>query len=94
MENWKRKSPPGFDNDQGANKVCKLKKSLYGLKQSPRTWFGKFTNVFKRCDYEQSQADPTHFSNISTQGKHTILSVYVDDIVIIGDDLEEIKRLK
>ena len=40
------------------------------------------------------QADLTLFSKISMQVKHTILSVYVDDIVITGDDLEEIKRLE
>ena len=39
--------PPGFENDQAANKVCKLKKFLYGLKQPPRAWFGKFSHVLK-----------------------------------------------
>lgn len=35
--------PPGFENSSNQDKVCRLKKSLYGLKQSPRAWFGKFT---------------------------------------------------
>jgi hypothetical protein len=36
------KIPPGFANNQTSGKVCKLKKSLYGLKQSPHAWFGRF----------------------------------------------------
>ncbi|RVW47659.1 Retrovirus-related Pol polyprotein from transposon TNT 1-94 [Vitis vinifera] len=39
----------------GARKVCKLKKSLYGLNQSPRAWFDRFTKAVKRCGYQQSQ---------------------------------------
>lgn len=42
--------PPGFEEDYG-NKVCKLKKSLYGLKQSPRAWFERFTQFVKKQGY-------------------------------------------
>ena len=38
---------PGFGSDLAIKKVCKLKKTLYGLKQSPRTWFGRFVKVMK-----------------------------------------------
>lgn len=88
------KIPPDFENNQVGNKVCKLKKSIYGLKQAPRARFRKFTHVLKQYNYSQSQADHTLFSKISTQGKHFIFSVYVEDIVITGDDLEKIARLK
>ena len=40
--------PPGFSNEQTLGKVCKLKKSLYGLKQSPRAWFDRFRRAV--CD--------------------------------------------
>ena len=47
--------PPGFE-DKFGSKVCKLRKSLYGLKQSPRAWFEKFTSSVKRQGYSQAQA--------------------------------------
>lgn len=86
--------PPGFTTSANANKVCRLRKSLYGLKQSPRAWFDKFTRVLKQNDFKQSLADHTLFSKHNSTGKCTILSVYVDDIVITGDDLENIAQLK
>jgi hypothetical protein len=86
--------PPGFETSENANKVCKLKKSLYGLKQSPRAWFDRFTKVVKKSGYIQCQTDHTMFLKQSPSGKKAILIVYVDDIVLTGDHEEEIKRLK
>ncbi|XP_060964985.1 retrovirus-related Pol polyprotein from transposon RE2 [Cannabis sativa] len=86
--------PPGFEKKFGVGKVCKLKKSLYGLKQSPRAWFERFGKVLKRFGYTQSQADHTMFYKHSEEGKVAILIVYVDDIVITGDDIDEQERLK
>ena len=42
--------PPRIEGNTG-NKVCKLKKALYELKQSPRAWFGRFTKVMKEFRY-------------------------------------------
>ncbi|KAH9675580.1 retrovirus-related pol polyprotein from transposon RE1 [Citrus sinensis] len=54
--------PPGCSGPERLNqKVCKLKKSLYGLKQSPRAWFGKFTKAMVRFRYNQSNSDHTLF---------------------------------
>ena len=41
--------------------ICKLKKSLYGLKQSPRTWFGRFSATMKEFGYTQGNSDHTLF---------------------------------
>ena len=84
---------PRFEEKLGSNKVCKLKNSLYGLKQSPRTWFERFGKAVRNCGYCQSQADHTMFYKHSKDGKIAILIVYVDDIVLIGSE-EELERLK
>lgn len=54
--------PPGCKIPEAYDKkVCRLKKSLYGLKQSPRAWFGRFTQSMKAFGYSQSNADHTLF---------------------------------
>ncbi|KAL5834403.1 hypothetical protein ACOSQ4_013900 [Xanthoceras sorbifolium] len=86
------KGPPGLENDY-RDKVCKLKKSLYGLKQSPRAWFERFMKAVKRFGYTQCQADHTLFVHHAT-GVITILIVYVDDMIMTGNSEEEIQKLK
>ena len=86
------KLPPGFE--KGKHQVCKLKKALYGLKQSPRAWFNRFGTVVKGFGYTQSQADHTLFYKHSVSGKISILIVYVDDIIVTGNDLEATTKLK
>ncbi|RDY06761.1 hypothetical protein CR513_09207, partial [Mucuna pruriens] len=76
----------GFYFHNEKNKVCKLKKALYGLKQSPRAWFGRFVQVMISLRYRQSQGDHTLFIKHSPDGKLTLLLVYVDDMIITGDD--------
>jgi hypothetical protein len=78
--------PPGFANEQTVGKICKIKKSLYGLKQSPRAWFDRFRRAVCGMGYSQCNADHTVF--FKHKGSSiTILAVYVDDIVITGDDV-------
>lgn len=85
--------PPGFHTNETEGKVCKLKKSLYGLKRSPRAWFGRFRKEICSLGYQQSNTDHTLFFK-RHYDKITILVVHVDDIVITGDDDEEILCLK
>ena len=85
--------PPGFSTSETAGKVCRLKKALYGLKQSPRAWFDRFRRAVRGMGYGQCNGDHTLFYRHS-KGKMTILAVYVDDIIITGDDDIEIARLK
>ena len=87
-------APPGFENTIGAGKVCKLKKSLYGLKQSPRAWFEKFTRSVCSKGFHQSQGDHTLFFKHGDNGKITALVIYVDDIILMGNDENEARRLK
>ena len=86
--------PPGLENSSNSRLVCKLKKSLYGLKQSPRAWFDRFKKAVITNGYHQCQADHTLFVKPNSGGKITILIVYVDDIILTGDDSDEIFKLK
>ncbi|TYK00118.1 Cysteine-rich RLK (RECEPTOR-like protein kinase) 8 [Cucumis melo var. makuwa] len=87
-------SPPlGFEAQFG-QQVCKLQKFLYGLKQSLRAWFDRFTTFVKSQGYSQGHFDQTLFTKASKTGKIAILIVYVDDIVLTGDDQTEISQLK
>ncbi|KAL6341436.1 hypothetical protein AAG906_032555 [Vitis piasezkii] len=84
-------SPPPGRGKLGMS-VCKLKKSLYGLKQSPRAWFGRFTKSMRAFGYCQRNSYHTLFLK-KQHGKITTLIVYVDDMVVTGNDPEERKAL-
>ncbi|KAL0548434.1 hypothetical protein IC582_012885 [Cucumis melo] len=87
-------SPPlGFEAEFN-NQVCKLRKYLYGLKQSPRAWFDRFSTFIKSQGYNQGHSVHTLFTKISKAGKIAILIVYIDNIVLTGDDTDEIVQLK
>ncbi|CAL5428100.1 unnamed protein product [Camellia sinensis] len=86
--------PPGYNlPTKGGKQVCRLKKSLYGLKQSPRAWFGRFTSSMKAFGYRQSNSDHTLFLK-HNKGKITALIIYVDDMIVTGNDLDERKALQ
>ncbi|KAL6315942.1 hypothetical protein AAG906_013776 [Vitis piasezkii] len=86
--------PVGLETTSNFNKVCRLRKSLYGLKQSPRAWFERFTKVVKGYGFVQCQSDHTLFVKHFPEGKLTIIIVYVDDIILTGDHEEKIDLLK
>ena len=85
---------PGFEEKYGVGKVCKLKISLYGLKQSPRAWFECFDKAIERFGFLQNQVDHTLFYMHSIEGKVVVLIVYVAEIILTGDDCEELENLK
>ncbi|BBH03528.1 RmlC-like cupins superfamily protein [Prunus dulcis] len=85
--------PPGLRR-QGANMVCRLQKSLYGLKQASRNWFSKFSTAIKRAGFQQSKADYSLFTKVRG-ASFTAVLLYVDDMIITGNDntaIEELKR--
>ncbi|RVW84580.1 Retrovirus-related Pol polyprotein from transposon RE1 [Vitis vinifera] len=76
-----------------SNKVCHLRRAPYGLKQVPRAWFAKFSSTIFRLGYTASPYDSALF--LRRTDKDTILLLlYVDDMIITGDDLSDIQELK
>ena len=86
------KQPVGFVVEGKEHLVCKLKQSLYGLKQSPRCWNSTLDAHLKGMGYVQSTNDP--FINTSSGGESTIIGVYVDDFLIAGETSERIEQVK
>lgn len=72
---------PGFNQAFGTNYVCRLRKTIYGLRQSPREWFEKFGIVVKGLKFKQNVGDHTLFCQRSKENKVNILIAYVDDII-------------
>ena len=85
--------PPGHVKEKNANLVCRLKKSIYGLKQSPRAWYGKLSQYLISCNFKISNADHSLFTK-SEGNNITLVLVYVDDLIITGNNLEEIRKIK
>jgi hypothetical protein len=80
--------PDGVQNSK-PNQVCKLLKSLYGLKQASRKWYEKLTSLLVREGYKQSNSDYSLFT-MSHNNDFTVLLIYVDDIMLSGTCLDEI----
>jgi Reverse transcriptase (RNA-dependent DNA polymerase) len=85
--------PSGHKEKGNANIVCKLNKVIYGLKQSPRAWYGKLSNYLISCDFKVTNADHSLFPKIY-KNYTTIILVYLDDIIVTENNLEEIRRLR
>jgi len=85
--------PPGVSHSH-SNQVCKLNKSLYGLKQASRKWFEKLTSLLLLSGYTQASSDHSLFLKF-TPSSFTILLVYDDDDVILaGNSLQEFASIK
>jgi len=83
--------PPGVNAPPGY--VCCLRRALYGLKQAPRAWFERFVSVIRAAGFSQSEHNPALFVHLSPRGR-TLLLLYVDDMLITGDDVDHIIHVK
>ena len=86
-----KQPPPGYSVPEGM--VCHLRCSLYGLKQATRAWFQRFVIVITAAGFSASAHDPALFVHTSSRGQ-TLLPLYVDDMIITGDDPQYIAFVK
>ena len=85
--------PPGYIKKGEEHLVCKLKRSLYGLKQSSRCWNTVFKQYMESINFKQCTADPCIFVT-GEEADLTIVAVYVDDLIVIAKTPETIKKTK
>ena len=76
------------------DKILKLKKALYGLKQEPRVWYNIIDSYFNEQGFRRSKSEPTLY--IKTQGNSNtlIVSLYVDDLIYMGNNKEMTQEFK
>ncbi|WZZ78411.1 hypothetical protein YC2023_098983 [Brassica napus] len=85
--------PPGLEHLVKKGNVLRLKKAIYGLKQSPRAWYNKLSTTLNGRGFKKSELDHTLFTLTTPSGMIALL-VYVDDIIITGSDKEGIIATK
>ena len=86
--------PDGFQVPGKENHVCKLKKSLYGLKQSPRQWYKRFDSYMVKLGYTRSSYDCCVYYNRLKDDLFIYLVLYVDDMLIAAKKKYDIQKLK
>lgn len=74
------------------NRVCKLNKSLYGLKQALRCWNVKFTNCLKNIGIVATNVDPCAFVRVKAKDR-TYIVIYVDDGLIVSNSETRISQI-
>ena len=86
------KQHEGFVIKGKENLLCRLKKSLYGLKEAPRPWYKKFDSFMLDYGYNRTISDNCVFFKKFSYGDLIILLLYVDDMLIVGQDTNNIKK--
>lgn len=84
--------PEGFIDNHHPDYVCQLKRSLYGLRQAPRAWYEKLKHYLLKFGFIHSTSNHSLFY-MRKNGKLLLILVYVDDILLIGDDPTLISKL-
>ncbi len=85
------RQPEGYEDQKNPDHVCKLQKSLYGLKQAARCWNGVIDKHFKDSGYIQNRADPcVYVKNTTRNNKKSIMiiAIHVDDIILACNDAQ------
>ncbi|KAK8578706.1 hypothetical protein V6N12_069050 [Hibiscus sabdariffa] len=85
--------PEGFVAPENVGKVCKLQRSIYGLKQASRSWNLRFNNAIKEFGFIRNEDGPCVYKKVSGS-IISFLILYVDDILIIGNDIPTLQSIK
>ncbi|GJV53750.1 retrotransposon protein, putative, ty1-copia subclass [Tanacetum coccineum] len=85
--------PKGFVDPNHPRKVCKLQRSIYGLKQASRSWNKRFDEEIKRFRFAQNLDEPCVYQKASGSNV-TFLILYVDDIIIMGNHISSLQSVK
>ncbi|GJT48990.1 retrotransposon protein, putative, ty1-copia subclass [Tanacetum coccineum] len=85
--------PKGFVNPKYPNRVCKLKRSIYGLKQASRQWNKRFDDEIKKFGFTQNRDEPCVYINVSGSNV-TFLILDFDDILIMGSNIPMLQDVK
>ena len=88
------KQPEGFEVAGKESHVCRLKRSLYGLKQSPRQWYKRFDSFMISHDFIRSSYDSRIYLKKLKDGYLLYLLLYVDDMLVACSSLIEVENLK
>ena len=87
------KHPEGFTIKGKEELVCRLKKCLYGLKQSPRVRYQKFDPYIQDLGFKRSQVDHCLY-NKKVREHFIYVALYVDDMLLVGNNMDMIKEVK
>ncbi|KAK9032006.1 hypothetical protein V6N11_056291 [Hibiscus sabdariffa] len=85
--------PEGFVTPENAGKVCKLQRSIYGLKQASRSWNLRFNEAIQEFGFIRNEDEPCVYKKFSGSIV-SFLILYVDDILIIGNDIPTLQSIK
>jgi hypothetical protein len=86
--------PEGFEHYGDPNQVLKLNRALYGLKQAPRIWYERIDSWLRQQGLARSQNDPNLYFHKDNKGHYTIVLLYVDDLLVTGDNKPMIQSLQ
>ena len=85
--------PEGFFDHKYPNRVCKCQRSIYGLKQASQSWNLHFDEAVKEFGFMKNEDEPCVYKKVSGS-EIVFLMLYVDDILLIGNDIPTLQSVK